>query len=138
MTRSIIHPVVSLAGAEKFFGAVRALDGVDFAVAPGECVGLVGHNGAGKSTLMHVLAGSLRPDGGDLSVLYGEEQSAYSPDRALQLGIHYVFQNSRSAQSHTGLRTHRVFHAGMKRGSTGESGQPVDRRKLRKSAGARH
>ncbi|TGV80680.1 ATP-binding cassette domain-containing protein, partial [Mesorhizobium sp. M00.F.Ca.ET.158.01.1.1] len=48
--------VVRLDGAEKHFGAVRALGGVDFHVGPGECVGLVGHNGAGKSTLMHMVA----------------------------------------------------------------------------------
>ena len=44
------------------FGAVRALAGVDLAIATHECVGLIGHNGAGKSTLMHVLAGTLTPD----------------------------------------------------------------------------
>ena len=51
-------------GVEKHFGAVRALDGVDFSVVQGECVGIVGHNGAGKSTLMHVLTGTLTPDRG--------------------------------------------------------------------------
>ena len=40
--------MVELRGVEKHFGAVRALEGVDFDVAAGECVGLVGHNGAGK------------------------------------------------------------------------------------------
>ena len=38
--------IVRLDGVEKHFGAVHALDGVDFAVDAGECVGLVGHNGA--------------------------------------------------------------------------------------------
>ena len=60
--------IVRLAGVEKYFGAVRALAGVDFAVDAGECVGLVGHNGAGKSTLMHVLAGTLAPDKGQIIV----------------------------------------------------------------------
>ena len=60
--------IVRLAGVEKHFGAVRALTGVDFAVDAGECVGLVGHNGAGKSTLMHVLAGTLTPDNGQIIV----------------------------------------------------------------------
>ena len=57
-----VEPIVRLDGVEKSFGAVRALAGVDLAVAAGECLGLVGHNGAGKSTLMHVLAGTLAPD----------------------------------------------------------------------------
>ena len=60
--------IVDLDGVEKHFGAVHALDGVDLAVATGECVGLVGHNGAGKSTLMHVLAGTLSPDRGGIVV----------------------------------------------------------------------
>ncbi len=41
----------------KSFAGVKALDGVDLVVAPGECVGLCGENGAGKSTLMKVLSG---------------------------------------------------------------------------------
>ena len=60
--------IVSLDGVEKSFGAVRALAGVDLACDAGECLGLVGHNGAGKSTLMHVLAGTLRPDKGTITV----------------------------------------------------------------------
>ncbi len=60
--------IVSLDGVEKSFGAVRALAGVDLACDAGECLGLVGHNGAGKSTLMHVLAGTLRPDRGTITV----------------------------------------------------------------------
>jgi branched-chain amino acid transport system ATP-binding protein len=46
------------------FGALTVLDGVTFAVAPGEAVGIVGPNGAGKTTLLNVLAGSLRPSEG--------------------------------------------------------------------------
>ena len=41
----------------KAFSGVRALDGINLAVRPGECVGLCGENGAGKSTLMKVLSG---------------------------------------------------------------------------------
>ena len=39
-------PVIEIADATKSFGAVRALGGVDLAIAAGECVGLIGHNGA--------------------------------------------------------------------------------------------
>ena len=51
-------------GIRKRFGALVVLDGVDFAVAPGEAVGIVGPNGAGKTTLLNVLAGALRPNAG--------------------------------------------------------------------------
>jgi ribose transport system ATP-binding protein len=83
--------VVELEGAEKHFGAVRALEGVDFSVSAGECVGLVGHNGAGKSTLMQVLAGALAPDRGRIAV-GGAVQEDYSVTQALKLGIRCVFQ----------------------------------------------
>jgi ribose transport system ATP-binding protein len=83
--------IVKLDGVEKSFGAVRALNGVDFAVPAGECMGLVGHNGAGKSTLMHVLAGALTPDGGRIAV-NGVEQQYYSTRRASELGVRCVFQ----------------------------------------------
>lgn len=86
-----IADIVRLNGAEKHFGAVRALNGVDFHVGAGECVGLVGHNGAGKSTLMHMVAGTLRPDGGQIAVR-GNEEAVYSVARALELGIRCVFQ----------------------------------------------
>ena len=51
--------MLELKGIKKTFGGVKALQGVDFAVAAGEIVGLVGGNGAGKSTLMKISAGVL-------------------------------------------------------------------------------
>ncbi|MGN6584646.1 MAG: sugar ABC transporter ATP-binding protein [Rhizobiaceae bacterium] len=83
--------IVKLDGVEKHFGAVRALVGVDFMIRSGECIGLVGHNGAGKSTLMHVVAGTLQPSGGRITVGGGIEEN-YSVVRAQKLGIRCVFQ----------------------------------------------
>ncbi|MBV8415811.1 MAG: sugar ABC transporter ATP-binding protein, partial [Verrucomicrobia bacterium] len=83
--------IVKLDGVEKHFGAVRALAGVDFAVGTGECVGLVGHNGAGKSTLMHILAGTLVPDKGEI-IIGGEPRQNYGVVLAQKLGIRCVFQ----------------------------------------------
>ena len=51
-------------GLSLRFGKVRALDGVDLSIAPGECVGVVGRNGAGKSTLFRTIIGAETPDAG--------------------------------------------------------------------------
>ncbi len=48
---------------------VRAVDGVDFGIEPGEVVGFLGPNGAGKTTTLKVLAGLLHPTAGEVSVL---------------------------------------------------------------------
>jgi ABC-2 type transport system ATP-binding protein len=55
-------------GLAKRFGAVAALAGVDFSVAPGSIVGLVGPNGSGKTTALHVVAGLLSHDAGAVVV----------------------------------------------------------------------
>ena len=53
------------------FGSFHALDGLDLSVRRGEILGLVGPNGAGKTTFIRVVAGLLRPSGGQIHVLNG-------------------------------------------------------------------
>ena len=74
---------------QKSFGGVKALRGVDFSVAPGEIVGLVGGNGAGKSTLMKLAAGIHQPDAGTVSI---DGQAPHSPAHAIHLGVSLVRQ----------------------------------------------
>jgi len=62
------EPAIAVSGLTKSFGDVRALDGVDFEVAPGTVLGLLGPNGAGKTTAVRVLATLLRPDAGTARV----------------------------------------------------------------------
>ncbi|WIX32021.1 sugar ABC transporter ATP-binding protein [Salinicola sp. JS01] len=65
-TSQPVAAVVALRGVHKQFGAVRAIAGIDLTLAPGECVGLVGHNGAGKSTLVNLINGTLKPSRGEI------------------------------------------------------------------------
>lgn len=85
-------PHLRVAGIEKRFGGVHALKGVDFEVARGEVMALVGDNGAGKSTLMKILAGALTSDEGDFFV--DEKPVVISnPHDAGALGIQIVYQD---------------------------------------------
>ena len=64
------RPIAELRRAGKRYGAVTALDGVDFQVRPGEVVALLGPNGAGKTTAVQLLLGLLRPSSGE-ATLFG-------------------------------------------------------------------
>ncbi|MGA8245431.1 MAG: ABC transporter ATP-binding protein [Nocardioides sp.] len=65
------EPVVDVHGLVKCFGATRALDGLDLAVAAGEVHGFLGPNGAGKSTTLRILLGLVRKDAGEVRLFGG-------------------------------------------------------------------
>jgi D-xylose transport system ATP-binding protein len=86
------QPLLELRGVSKSFGAVQALYKVDFHVAPGEVMALVGDNGAGKSTLIKGIAGIYPFDEGE--VLYeGQPVHIHGPKEASSLGIEVVYQD---------------------------------------------
>ncbi|HEU4975882.1 MAG TPA: ATP-binding cassette domain-containing protein [Baekduia sp.] len=85
-------PLLEVRGITKRFGAVRALNGVDFRVMPGEVVGLVGDNGAGKSTLVKVISGIHPADEGEY-LWEGRPQNVAAPQDAVDLGIATVYQD---------------------------------------------
>jgi ribose transport system ATP-binding protein len=104
------QPIARLDGVEKSFGAVRALAGVDLAVAPGECLGLVGHNGAGKSTLMNVLAGVLAPDAGRIEIGGADLTAGHSVRAAHRAGLRCVFQELSLCPNLTVAENGRIMH----------------------------
>jgi ribose transport system ATP-binding protein len=84
-------PRFEMRGVRKAFGATVAVDGVDFAVAPGEVCALVGQNGAGKSTLMGILSGVIRPDAGRM-LLDGATYAPHEPLDARTAGVAMINQ----------------------------------------------
>lgn len=85
-------PALQLRGVSKSFGAVQALQDVDFEVHSGEVVGLVGDNGAGKSTLIKIIAGTYVADKGDVFVS-GNKVNIRTPQDANKVGIETVYQD---------------------------------------------
>lgn len=75
----------------RHFGGVRALDGVSFELATGQCVALIGPNGAGKSTCFACLAGQLQPQSGQV-LWVGQPLLGLSPEQRLQQGVARTFQ----------------------------------------------
>ena len=86
-----IVPVVEMRGISIEFPGVKALDGVDFRLFPGEVHALLGENGAGKSTLIKALTGVYPIDGGSITVA-GMPRSFANPGEAQESGISTVYQ----------------------------------------------
>jgi D-xylose transport system ATP-binding protein len=85
-------PILDCTGVSKSFGAVQALWKVDFDVAAGEVMALVGDNGAGKSTLIKGIAGIYSFDEGEVH-FEGKKVSIDGPRDAAALGIEIVYQD---------------------------------------------
>jgi len=85
-------PLVELAGVSKYYGTIRALEGVSLTVHAGEISCVLGDNGAGKSTLIKIISGLHRHDGGGFRI-DGEESALASPREALDRGIATVYQD---------------------------------------------
>ncbi|MFK8250505.1 ATP-binding cassette domain-containing protein [Ancylobacter terrae] len=84
-------PLVDMRDISIAFGGIRAVDGVDVDLYPGEVVGLLGHNGAGKSTLIKILSGAYRPDGGEIRI-NGAPVTIDNPREAKKHGIETIYQ----------------------------------------------
>ncbi|HKJ12453.1 MAG TPA: ABC transporter ATP-binding protein [Ornithinimicrobium sp.] len=81
-----MNRVIEARGLRKTYGELAAVDGIDFAVEPGESFGLLGPNGAGKSTTMRMIGGTLDRTGGDLRVA-GLDPGREGPRVRAHLGV---------------------------------------------------
>jgi ABC-type sugar transport system ATPase subunit len=85
------NPILKMKSITKEFPGVKALNGVDFELYPGEVHALMGENGAGKSTLMKILSGVYSETSGDV-YLEGKKISLKNPVDAQELGISIIHQ----------------------------------------------
>jgi ABC-type sugar transport system ATPase subunit len=92
MTDTTTTAALRLRDIELSYGFVKALDGVDFFVQPGEVVALLGDNGAGKSTLLKVMSGAHKPSSGSIEV-GGVPHQFSSPRDASDAGVQMVYQD---------------------------------------------
>ncbi len=83
---------LGIEGLARRFGGVRAVDGIDLSVSPGEAVGIVGANGSGKSTLVNLIAGAVRPDAGSIRWA-GARIDGLPAVRVARAGIARTFQS---------------------------------------------
>lgn len=83
--------LLKVRGLRKNFGGLRAVDDLDFEVAQGEVVGLLGPNGSGKTTAMNLISGAIRPSGGSIE-FEGHVISGMAPHRIARLGVARTFQ----------------------------------------------
>ncbi|WP_405484326.1 ABC transporter ATP-binding protein [Nocardia sp. NBC_00511] len=79
--RPVTAPAIEIRDLVKTFGAVRAVDGLDLTVRPGEIVAFLGPNGAGKTTTIDLLLGFSRPDSGQVRVFGGTPSDAIAAGR---------------------------------------------------------
>jgi len=83
---------LEIEGLVRHFGGVRAVDGIDLSIAPGEAVGIIGANGSGKSTLVNLIAGAEKPDAGYIRWA-GRRIDGLPAVRVARSGISRTFQS---------------------------------------------
>ena len=94
--------LLRITGLAKRFGGIAASDGVDLAVAAGECHALIGPNGAGKTTLISQVSGELKPDAGAI-VFDGSDITHEPAPRRARSGLARSFQVTCLIPSFTAL-----------------------------------
>ena len=86
------EPLLEVHELKRYFGGVRAVDGISLTIRSGAVHGLIGPNGSGKSTLVNVISGLYTPTGGEM-LLHGTPLPRGSLFRVARRGISRTFQN---------------------------------------------
>ncbi len=105
-------PAAELHQIKKYFGTVKANDGVDLTIRNNEIHAILGENGSGKSTLMNILSGLYSPDSGEI-LIGGEKTQIRSPKEAMEKGIGMIHQHFKLVDALTAWEN---IIGGLKRG----------------------
>ena len=111
-------------GVHKHYGPIRAVDGVDLDIRPGELFGLIGHNGAGKSTMFKMMLGLTPPTSGEIRI-DGARVSG-GDFRAVRRSVGYLPENVVLYDNLTGLETLHFFSR-LKGVSAAENNRVLER-----------
>lgn len=84
--------IIKAKGIKKYFGGVKALDGVDLEIKKGEVHCLAGQNGCGKSTIINVISGFYTPDAGEIEI-DGVSYSKLTPKQSIAAGVQVIYQD---------------------------------------------
>jgi branched-chain amino acid transport system ATP-binding protein len=102
-------PLITAQGLHTYYGASHILHGVDFGIAAGETVGLMGRNGMGKTTLLRSILGLVQPREGVVAI-DGVEMTRAAPHAIARRGIAYV-PEGRGIFPNLSVREHLVMAA---------------------------
>ncbi|MER8405389.1 ABC transporter ATP-binding protein [Mesorhizobium sp. M1307] len=114
-------PLLTTKGLSRSFGGLRAVDGVDFALMPGEIRAIIGPNGAGKTTFVSLVSGRIQPSSG-MIVFDGADITNLPAYARVRLGIAYTFQITSvfanlSAYDNVALPVQRTLTDGRSKGA---------------------
>ncbi|MER9593594.1 ABC transporter ATP-binding protein [Mesorhizobium sp. M0244] len=114
-------PLLTTKGLSRSFGGLRAVDGVDFALMPGEVRAVIGPNGAGKTTFVSLVSGRIQPSSG-MIVFDGADITNLPAYARVRLGVAYTFQITSvfanlSAYDNVALPVQRTLTDGRSKGA---------------------
>ena len=130
--------LLTVKGLAKYFGGLKAVDGVDMAVRKGEIQALIGPNGSGKTTILNMLSGLYIPTAGEIK-LDGDTITAKRPHAITAAGMARTFQNIRlfgelSALDNVLIGQHSRSKAGLLAGIFQLKSQKAEEMAMRKKA----
>jgi ABC-2 type transport system ATP-binding protein len=108
LLRRVNEPIIACRDLRKHYPDVKAVDGIDLEVLPGECFGLLGPNGAGKTTTIEILEGINTADSGDVRIL-GMTWAANERDLRERIGV--SLQETQLSEKLTVYETVRLFRS---------------------------